>query len=78
MPLAFMRSSFDPLVRLLLLAIALASVAPVHGAAHDAAQQVSNAAVFVLFLLNGLRLPRAQVLHGIGHWRLLLPLALWS
>lgn len=78
MPLAALRSTVDPLVRLLLLAIVLATLAPVRGAAHDIAQQVSNAAIFVLFLLNGLRLPRAEVLHGIGHWRLLLPLVLWS
>jgi solute carrier family 10 (sodium/bile acid cotransporter), member 7 len=77
MPMAFIKSSFDPLVRLLLLAIVLASVLPVRGAAHDVAQYVSNAAIFVLFLLNGLRLPRGEVLHGVRHWRLLLPLALW-
>lgn len=78
MPLAALRSTIDPLVRLLLLAIVLATVAPVRGVAQDIAQQVSNAAIFVLFLLNGLRLPRAEVLQGIGHWRLLVPLALWS
>jgi sodium/bile acid cotransporter 7 len=77
MPVAFIKSSFDPLVRLLLLAIVLASVVPVRGAAHDIAQYASNTAIFVLFLLNGLRLPRGEVLHGARHWRLLLPLALW-
>lgn len=77
MPLAALRSTFDPLVRLLLLAILLASVLPVRGAAQDAAQLVSDAAIFLLFLLNGLRLPRHEVLHGMRHWRLLLPLTLW-
>jgi len=67
----------DPLVRLLLLAIVLASVLPVHGEGRDAAQAVSNGAVFALFLLNGLRLPRADVLRGIGHARFLAPLVLW-
>ncbi len=38
---------------------------------------MSNAAIFVLFLLNGLRLSRAEVRRGIGHWRFLLPLLLW-
>src|SRR5690606_21629361 len=42
------------------------------------AQAISNGAIFLLFLLNGLRLPRAEVLRGIGHLRLLAPLALWS
>jgi sodium/bile acid cotransporter 7 len=77
MPLPTLRMPFDPLVRLLLFAIALASVLPVRGAAHDVAQWISNAAIFVLFFLNGLRLPRAEVMRGVGHWRLLLPLTLW-
>jgi sodium/bile acid cotransporter 7 len=41
------------------------------------AQAVSNGAIFLLFLLNGLRLPRPEVLRGIAHMRFLLPLALW-
>jgi len=68
---------FDPLVRLLLLAILLASVVPVTGEARAAARRVSDTAIFALFLLNGLRLPRAEVLRGIGNWRFLLPLGLW-
>jgi len=67
----------DPLVRLLLVAIALASVLPVGERWSGAAQAVSNSAVFLLFLLNGLRLPRAEVIRGIGNWRFLLPLVLW-
>lgn len=67
----------DPLVRLLLLAIALASLLPVTGPWRAVAQGVSNGAVFLLFLLNGLRLPRADVLRGIGHLRFLAPLVLW-
>jgi sodium/bile acid cotransporter 7 len=67
----------DPLVRLLALAIVLASVVPVTGEYRPIAQGVSNGAIFVLFLLNGLRLPRAEVLKGMRHMRFLLPLALW-
>jgi sodium/bile acid cotransporter 7 len=67
----------DPLVRLLLLAIVLASLLPVGERWAGAAQLVSNSAVFLLFLLNGLRLPRAEVLRGIGNVRFLLPLVLW-
>lgn len=70
-------SRIDPMVRLLLAAILLALLLPAVGAARDYAQWISNGAVFVLFLLNGLRLPRGEVLHGISHWRLLVPLALW-
>ena len=68
---------FDPLVRLLLLAILLASVMPVTGEGEAIARAVSNTAIFLLFLLNGLRLPRAEVLRGLRNWRFLLPLVLW-
>ena len=70
-------AAFDPLVRLLFVAILLASIAPVTGESRAIARLVSDAAVFVLFLLNGLRLPRQQVLAGIGNARFLLPLILW-
>src|SRR5690606_35063001 len=76
-PIARIAGGIDPLVRLLVLAIVLASVLPVSAAYRPAAQAVSNAAIFLLFLLNGLRLPRAEVLRGIVHMRFLAPLALW-
>ena len=72
-----MFARIDPLVRLLLLAIVLASVVPVTAEWRTLAQGVSNGAVFLLFLLNGLRLPRADVIRGIGHVRFLAPLVLW-
>jgi len=65
------------MVRLLALAIGLALVLPVHGAARELAQLVANTAVFVLFFLNGLRLPRHEVRAGIGNHRLLWPLVSW-
>jgi sodium/bile acid cotransporter 7 len=67
----------DPLVRLLLVAIVLASVLPVGERWRLVAQGVSNGAVFLLFLLNGLRLPRTEVMRGIGNVRFLLPLVAW-
>ena len=72
-----MFSRIDPLVRLLLLAIVLASVLPVTADWRPVAQGISNGAVFLLFLLNGLRLPRADVIKGIGHVRFLAPLVVW-
>ncbi|GGD50151.1 bile acid:sodium symporter [Erythrobacter arachoides] len=70
-------AAIDPLVRLLLLAIVLATVFPVEGRARDVARDVSDAAIFLLFLLNGLRLPRREVLGGLRHARFLLPLVAW-
>lgn len=77
MVLLRLAKGFDPLVRLLALAILLASFLPVTAEYRPAAQGVSNAAIFVLFLLNGLRLPRADVLRGLRNGRFLLPLVLW-
>lgn len=65
------------MVRLIVAAIVLATVLPVHGEGRAIAQQVSNAAVFVLFLLYGLRLSRREVLAGLGNHRLLVPLTLF-
>lgn len=67
----------DPMVRLLALAIALALVLPVTGGARDAGQLIANAAVFLLFFLNGVRLPRHEVAAGLGNHRVLWPLTLW-
>ena len=72
-----MLKRIDPMVRLLLAAILLATILPVHGQARAAAQALSNVAVFVLFLLYGLKLSRGDVLAGLGNHRLLLPLVGW-
>lgn len=65
------------MVRLLTLAIALAVFVPVTGAARDAAQFIANSAVFLLFFLNGVRLPRHEVVTGLSNHRLLWPLVAW-
>lgn len=64
----------DPMVRLITAAIVMATILPSSGRAHDAAQWISNGAVFLLFLLYGLRLSRREVLAGLGNRRLLFPL----
>ncbi|MDJ0641772.1 MAG: bile acid:sodium symporter family protein [Erythrobacter sp.] len=68
---------FDPMVRLLMLALLLAIVFPVPESHEAIGQLVANGAVFFLFLLNGLRLPRDQVLRGVRDWRFHGALALW-
>ena len=62
------------MARLIAAAILLASVLPVEGAARAIAQMVSNAAVFILFLVYGLGLSRREVLAGPSNHRLLVPL----
>ena len=75
--LSRLSAAFDPLVRLLLLAILLATIVPVTQGWRPLAQGVSDAAIFLLFLLNGLRLPRAEVVKGARNARFLLPLIGW-
>lgn len=67
----------DPMVKLILAAILLATLLPVHGEGRTIAQGIANAAVFILFLLYGLRLSRREVLAGLGNHRLLVPLTLF-
>lgn len=70
-------SKIDLLVRLLLLAIMLASLWPVTGEGRTVARIISDSGIFVLFLLNGLRLPRKDVAAGLKNIRFLAPLTLW-
>ncbi|MCB2060879.1 MAG: bile acid:sodium symporter [Novosphingobium sp.] len=65
------------MVQLIVAAILLATVLPVTGSNRETAQLVSNAAVFLLFFFYGLRLPRHEVLAGLGNHRLLVPLIIW-
>lgn len=67
----------DPMIAMLLLATALALTAPVTGTERGIAQQVSNGAIFVLFLLNGIRVPRGEIAVGLANWRFFLPLTLF-
>lgn len=67
----------DPMVRLILAAILLATFLPAAGESRVVAQGAANCAVFVLFLLYGLRLSRTEVWAGLGNHRLLIPLVLW-
>lgn len=66
----FSRIFPDRFVPILFATILLASLLPVRGAAVPIAQSVSTAAIIFLFFLNGVRLPREEVLHGIRHWKL--------
>ena len=60
----------DRFVPVLFATILLASLLPVRGEAVPIAQNISTAAIVLLFFLNGVRLPRDEVLHGIRNWRL--------
>jgi sodium/bile acid cotransporter 7 len=67
----------DPMVRLIVGAMLLASLLPVRGEGREWVQLFANAMIFVLFLLYGLKLARRDVLAGFTNMRLLGPLAFW-
>jgi solute carrier family 10 (sodium/bile acid cotransporter), member 7 len=69
-PAMFARIFADRFVLLLLATILLASILPVRGSAAETAALISSGAIFLLFFLNGVRLPRNEVLHGVRNWRL--------
>lgn len=68
----------DVMVRLLFAAMLLAFLVPAVGPGRDTAQWISSGAIFVLFFLNGVRLPRKAIADGMRNVRFLLGLALWS
>ena len=67
----------DPMIVLLLAAIALANVWPAIGEQREAAQTIANVGVFVLFFVNGMRIRRSEILAGFANWRFFGPLAIW-
>ena len=66
----FARIFADRFVLLLLATILLASFIPVRGQAAEVASLISSAAIFLLFFLNGVRLPRHEVVSGVRNWQL--------
>lgn len=65
-----MRIFPDRFVLILLATIAAASLIPVRGGAVPLAQNVATVAVVLLFFLNGVRLPRQQVIGALRDVRL--------
>lgn len=67
----------DPMLRLLVAAVMLAAILPIPAANSDIAQSVANVGIFVLFLLNGMRVSRSEIGRGLLNWRFILPMVLW-
>src|SRR5687768_13182298 len=66
----FSRLLPDRFILWLLATVALALLLPVAGAAARAVDLLTLAAIFALFLLHGVRLPREALLSGVTDWRL--------
>ena len=60
----------DRFVLMLLLTVLVAALMPVTGTAAAYAGHAVSVAIFLLFFLHGLRLPRAEVLVAMRNWRL--------
>lgn len=67
----------DPMIAVLFLATGFALFYPATGEARSTAQIVSNAAIFVLFLVNGMRISRGEIVRGLSNWRFFAPLFLF-
>lgn len=64
----------DPMIAVLVFATVLALVLPAEGEARSAATAISNAGIFVLFLVNGMRIRRSEIARGLANWRYFGPL----
>jgi sodium/bile acid cotransporter 7 len=60
----------DPYILWLIGAVVLASLLPVRGAPAAAVDMLTLAAIFALFFLHGVRLPREALVSGLTDWRL--------
>jgi len=67
----------DPMIAVLLIATALALLLPAAGEGRDIARHISNGGIFVLFLVNGMRIRRSEIARGIANWRFFGPLMLF-
>ncbi len=67
----------DPMIAVLLIATTLALIVPATGETRGSAQAVSSAAIFLLFLVNGMRIARGEIARGLANWRFFGPLFLW-
>lgn len=64
------RAFIDPFVLALAATVILASIAPATGPWVRTVDRAGDAAVMLLFFLQGAKLSRAQIMAGAGNWRL--------
>lgn len=67
----------DPMVVVLLAATTLALLLPATGEARAIVSTASNIGIFVLFLINGMRVRRGEIARGLANWRYFGPLMLF-
>lgn len=67
----------DPMIAVLLVATLLALSLPATGESRAIATTVSNTGIFLLFLVNGMRIRRSEIARGLANWRYFGPLMLF-
>lgn len=67
----------DPMIAVLVMATGLALIFPAAGELRNTARTVSSTGIFLLFLVNGMRIARGEITHGLRNWRYFGPLMLW-
>ncbi|AOL94716.1 bile acid:sodium symporter family protein [Porphyrobacter sp. LM 6] len=67
----------DPMIAVLVVSTLLALALPATGPHRAIATTVSNAGIFVLFLVNGMRIRRSEIARGLANWRYFGPLMLF-
>ena len=65
------------MIAVLVIATVLALIVPAAGEARAAATSVSNVGIFILFLVNGMRIRRGEIARGLANWRYFAPLMLF-
>ena len=65
------------MIAVLVFSTVLALVLPAAGEARATATTVSNVGIFVLFLVNGMRIRRSEIAKGLANWRYFGPLMLF-
>lgn len=67
----------DPMIAVLVAATLAALAWPALGEDRANWRVISNAAIFLLFLLNGMRVARGEIARAVANWRFFLVLFIW-
>ncbi len=67
----------DPMIAVLVITTTLALVLPATGEERTIATHISNGGIFLLFLVNGMRIRRSEIARGMANWRFFGPLMLF-
>jgi sodium/bile acid cotransporter 7 len=66
----YLKTAIDPFLFALIATVTLTSFAPVHGAGVAVFDYLTDAAIMLLFFLQGAKLSREALLSGAGAWKL--------